>query len=531
MSTPRHAAMRASRLTQCGLHIAAASLLSTLAATAYAQTYTYDFTFGTGTLAGPNGLAVDAATQDILVTDGMNDGVFIFDPAGNLLHAFGGAGAGNGQFAFPTGIRMDSSSRHIIVADYGNGRVEVFAQDGTYLSEFGQGHVTSPCDLAIDPVTHTIAVSDATGSRVAIFDASGQFLSQFGAHGTGPGQFSYACGIAIDAATSHIVVDDELNHNVQIFSQTGAYLGQFGSAGQGNGQFSRPGGVTIDPVAHNFLVSDYDNSRIEVFDRAGGYLTQFANAGEGAVSGPDGLDVDPLSGTVFIADRGHAAVQAFSATAGSACGTTFVGLDLEPVQARLSQPVLFSASVAIGSPFGGTVSFSVDGGAPACSATVEDVTTTCTHPLELGTHTIVAQYSGDGFHPPGCSTPETVTIVPDSDPLPTGLGCISLPDPAIQGQPVQVVCTIQPPGIAPQHADGGAISGYVTYMQGSTVLADIPISFGTSTYSNVLGGGSYPITATYSGDADDGSSSADLTVIVQAPADDIFYGGFDVPPG
>ena len=68
-------------------------------------------------------------------------------------------------------------------------------------------------------------------------------------------------------------------------------------------------------------------------------------------------------------------------------------------------------------------------------------------------------------------------------------------------------------------------------MRRATVLAYAPLSFGTSTYTNALAGGSYPITATYSGDATNDSSSMDVTIVVQAPGDDIFYGGFDIPPG
>ena len=59
----------------------------------------------------------------------------------------------------------------------------------------------------------------------------------------------------------------------------------------------------------------------------------------------------------------------------------------------------------------------------------------------------------------------------------------------------------------------------------------VPIFFGTAVYTTVLAGGDYALTATYSGDAANATSTDAIPIVVEVPDDDIFYGAFDIPPG
>lgn len=524
--------LTAARPADAAYRIAGAVAFACLlgAGTASAQSYQFAFQVGsTGQFQYPNGVAIDRARHHVLVSDGMLNNVQIFTSSNQFIGAFGGPGTAAGLFDYPAGLHADPSTGNIVVADYANRRLQVFSPAGAYLSQFSGGQLATPCDVAFDPVAHHMFVPDGYDARVLIYDASGAYLSSFGSVGTGPGQFTYACGITLDTVTSHVLVDDEINNNVQVFTTTGAYLGQFGGPGQANGQLSSPGGMAIDPVTRHIFVSDYGNNRVQIFTSDGAYVDQFGADADGGLDGPDGIDIDPATFSVFVADRGHARVLAFTPTA-SSCGPTAVDLSVDPPVALLSQSLLFSAQADIESPFAGTVSFIVDGGGTACVANMHDVDATCLHPLQLGTHTVVAQYSGDGLNPPGCSAPQTVTIESDTTGASTDLACSSIPNPAIQGQPAQVLCQVSPGQLRdPVRPDGtSSITGYVTYAQGDTVLANVPLAFGTATYTNILGGGSYPITATYSGDAADASSVTDITVVVQAPADDVFYSGFEV---
>jgi hypothetical protein len=74
-------------------------------------------------------------------------------------------------------------------------------------------------------------------------------------------------------------------------------------------------------------------------------------------------------------------------------------------------------------------------------------------------------------------------------------------------------------------------AGYVTINQGADVLGIVPIFFGTAVYTTVLAGGDYALSAIYSGDATNATSTDEIPVVVEVPDDDIFYGGFDIPPG
>lgn len=510
-----------------------------------AQAYTYAFQFGSeGSGAGQfgtlNSIVITPGTRRLLTSDGGNNTVQIFDVAGNFIDQFGSAGTGNGQLNYPAGLRAEPGSENILVTDYGNQRVEMFSRQGTFINQIGSpgtngGQFTYPCDIAIDPVTHNRVISDGWGARVEIFGVGGNFLSQFGTQGSAPGQFTYACGLAIDPQNGHILVTDELNNNVQVFSSTGTYLGQFGSEGSGPAQLHSPGALAFDAVNRNILVTDYFNDRVQIFAPNGSYIGQWGSTGEGPgqFSGPLGVAADPLTHEIYIAERGNHRVQAFTpALSDDVCGPTVVSLSVEPLTAQLNQSLLFSARASIHSPFAGTVSFVVDGSASACVAAMRDVSAMCTNPLQLGTHTIVAHYSGDGSNQPGCSPPQSVTVVSDTAGATTTIGCSVVPDPAIQGQAARVVCDLS--GAVARRAgidgDGTGSLGYLTVAQGSDILEYLPVEFGGAGFSTVLSGGSHPLTITYSGNADNEGSTTSLPVVVLTPADDIFYGDFDIAP-
>jgi hypothetical protein len=430
-----------------------------------------------------------------------------------------------------------------VVAD-GGGRVQIFNWSGNYLSQFGSpgsgnGQFNDIGDVAIDPVNGNIVVSDIGNLRVQIFSASGVFLGKFGSSA----QFSYPDYLTIDPATHNILVGDELNANVQIFSSSGTYLRQFGSFGSGNGQFSIPGGIAIDASTHDIVVVDYGNSRVQVFDADGNYLSQFGSSGTGdgqfnPGNGPTGLDIDQSTHNVVVLDRGDSRAEIFALSSlppPPTCGPTPVSLSIQPPMAALSQSILFLAQASITAPFAGTVSFLVDGTTAAtCTANMQDVNATCSHPLALGTHTIVAQYSGDGHNPPGCSVPQSVTVVPDGGQGPTNMTCTTTPNPVVQGQPFTTICGVSIGNREAFHQDspdGTDPAGYVTINQGADVLGIVPIFFGTAVYTTVLAGGDYALSATYSGDAANATSTDEIPVVVEVPDDDIFYGAFDIPPG
>lgn len=513
--------------------------------------YTYFSQFGgpgsgPGQFVGPgqlNWVAVDPISHDILVEDAGNSRVQIFSADGTYLRQFGSEGSGNGQFEGIGGIAIDPVTHNIAVAD-GNQRVQIFNWSGTYISQFGtqgsgNGQFNGPGSVAIDPISRNIFVTDLNNHRVQIFSANGTYLGKFGSQGTGIGQFSYALYLGIDPATHNVLVGDELNSNVQIFNSNGTYLRQFGTYGTGDGQFrNAPGAIAVDAATLDVFVQDYANSRVQIFDASGNYLSQFGSAGTGdgefyPTDGPTGLDIDQSTHRVVVLDRGDSRAEIFAPSSTPpppTCGPTQVLLSIQPPQATVSQSILFSAQASITAPFTGTVSFLVDGtSAATCTANMNGLDASCTHALGLGMHTIVAQYSGDGRNPPGCSQPQAVTITTDGGQTPTNTTCTTVPDTLIQGQPFTVACGVG----GRQHESTGSagITGYLTISQGANVLGYTQLAQGNSAYTTILAEGSYDLTIGYSGDSGYDISTVDIPVSVQAPADDIFYGGFDIPPG
>ena len=534
--------------TAAGAALALVSLGASWTVAAQDSGYHYISQFGSygsgdGQFIGPpfalNFVAYDPGNEHILVEDGGNSRVEIFTAAGAYLGQFGTEGTGNGQFEGMGGIAVDRATQKIYVAD-GNDRIQIFSQAGTYLGQFGSkgsgnGELEEPVAIAIDPVSHNIVVAELGNDRVQIFSSSGAYLTQFG-----DDTFSYPCYLAIDPITRDILVADEVNNVVYVYSSNGAYIREFGSAGTGDGQFGypSPGAIAVDAVTHNISVQDYGNNRVEVFDWNGNYLSQFGSGGtgDGQFAGPTGMDIDQATHNLVVLDRGNSRAEVFglgSAPPDPDCGPTHVAIGIDPLTQVDGESFLFSAEASIHTPFGGTMAFTVDGtGTIACSTAMRDSGAACYHSLTLGTHTIIAQYSGDGFNPPGCSGPQTVVVVQNQGQGSTLTECTYEPNPPLQGETTQVVCHVN--GTNGAHsADGTAgPTGFIHFAQGDVDVADVPILGGTAAWSTVFAGGTYSISANYSGDGDDAGSATTITPTVIVPADDIFYGAFDLlPPG
>jgi hypothetical protein len=78
-------------------------------------------------------------------------------------------------------------------------------------------------------------------------------------------------------------------------------------------------------------------------------------------------------------------------------------------------------------------------------------------------------------------------------------------------QPVTLTATVQA-------ASGSAPKGSVTFLHGDTVIAAIPLSGGTSSYStSTLAAGTYSITAIYTGSATDAVSQSPASILYVNP--------------
>jgi len=167
----------------------------------------------------PTGLAFDATTQRIYVTDTLAHCVLVYSTDGRLLSRIGERGTGPGQFNFPTLLWL-GPDRRLYVTDTLNFRVQVLDAEGKFITTFGRqgdssGDAARPKGVATDSEGH-IYVVDGAFHAFQIFDTAGRYLLGVGERGSDPGEFWLPAGIAIDAH-DRIYIADSYNRRVQVF--------------------------------------------------------------------------------------------------------------------------------------------------------------------------------------------------------------------------------------------------------------------------------------------------------------------------
>jgi hypothetical protein len=197
----------------------------------------------------------------------------------------------------------------------------------------------------------------------------------------------------------------------------------------------------------------------------------------------------------------------------------FVGSSDNPSTSGAS--ITFSASVNASSPPGGTVNFTSDGTSiPGCSASILTGSGTTknayctTATLSVGTHSIVAVYSGDGFNAPATSPAisQVVNGVPGST-----TAIVSSLNPAAVGVSVTFTATVtgsSPSGTVNFTRNGTSISGC-----SGRALSGSGNTRTATCATTSLAVGTHTIAAAYSGDGSNApSTSAGLAQVVVLPS-------------
>jgi DNA-binding beta-propeller fold protein YncE len=232
-----------------------------------------------------------------------------FDPAGNLVKAWGGPGEG---YAWPTsnhGITIDDKDNVWIG---GNGARDShllkFSRDGKFLMQVGRPlqavnsasteHFGRVAKIAFDPRANEAYVADGYGNkRVAVIDATTGRIKRFwGAYGKAPSdsnlgrydpdaplapQFRNPVHCAEPSNDGLVYVCDRPNDRIQVFRKDGSFVKEQRIAPRtlGDGSvwdiaFSR------DPGQKYLYLADGKNERIYVLDRQSlEVLTQFGGGG------------------------------------------------------------------------------------------------------------------------------------------------------------------------------------------------------------------------------------------------------------
>ncbi|MGO4258408.1 beta strand repeat-containing protein [Marmoricola sp. RAF53] len=203
-----------------------------------------------------------------------------------------------------------------------------------------------------------------------------------------------------------------------------------------------------------------------------------------------------------------------------AAGVT-VGLTSSNASSNQGQAVTFHATVSsdaagTGTP-GGFVQFRVDGFpfGPAVALDGDgEATSGATTSLTPGAHTVTAVYSGDAHFVAG-----NKSITQNVGQMGTSTALVASTTSPTYGDAVTFTATVTPASNAL-----GAPTGTVKFLEGSTVLATVPVSAAGSTAkasftTATFGAGAHAVKAVYSGaTAFAGSTSGDTTVTVAKKA-------------
>jgi DNA-binding beta-propeller fold protein YncE len=232
-----------------------------------------------------------------------------FDPAGNLVKAWGGPGAGYQWPASNHGITLDDKDNVWIG---GNGprdsHILKFSHDGQFLAQFGtpnQGvastdstHFGRVAKIAFDAPRGEAYLADGYGNkRVAVIDmGTGKVKRFWGAYGNTPDdtrlppydpsappaqQFRNPVHCADPATDGLVYVCDRPNNRIQVFQRDGKFVKEVRIAPltRGDGAvwdiaFSR------DPAQKYLYLADGKNEKVYVMDRQSlEVLTSFGDGG------------------------------------------------------------------------------------------------------------------------------------------------------------------------------------------------------------------------------------------------------------
>jgi DNA-binding beta-propeller fold protein YncE len=194
----------------------------------------------------PTGVFVDAAANEVYVTDGEVGGthrrVVVFDlrsgaykrhwgaygekPADGQLPPYDPAAPVSRQFGTATHCVRIAHDGLVYVCDRSNNRIQVFRKDGTFVKEgfvaketLGLGAIW---DLELSPDQKYIYVGDGQNNKIWILlRDSLQVIGSFAEPGSGPGQLSGVNALAVDSKGNLYAAEAANGSRVQKFAFRG----------------------------------------------------------------------------------------------------------------------------------------------------------------------------------------------------------------------------------------------------------------------------------------------------------------------
>jgi hypothetical protein len=234
--------------------------------------------------------------------------VIEFDQQGNVVHAWGGPGAGFEWPASNHGIVIDSKG---IVWIGGNGATDghilKFTREGKFVKQFGFAYASAGSNdpwafnkvakVFLDEPNNEAYVADGYGDkRVAVIDMdSGKIKRYWGAYGNKPSdvplgpynpaappaqQFRNPVHCAELSRDNLVYVCDRVNDRIQVFNKDGSFVKEVFVAKNTRGDGSVWDiAFSKDAQQKYFYLADGANEKVRVFDRQS--LTELTAFGDG----------------------------------------------------------------------------------------------------------------------------------------------------------------------------------------------------------------------------------------------------------
>jgi sugar lactone lactonase YvrE len=438
---------------------------------------------GAGQLNNPQRCATDRA-GNVYVVDTGNSRIQKFSSAGVALGSFGGAGSANGLFNNPRAVAVDSLG-NLYVADTNNNRVQKFSSAFAWQWSVGSlgsgaGQLNGAQGIALDPTGSWFYVAEYTNNRISKFTTAGVFVTSWAS--------ASVTDVTVDLA-GNVYATAYVNNRVTKYTSAGVQLATWGTAGTGNGQFSGPQGIASDRYG-NLYVCDSGNRRVQKFNTAGTFLAAFGSSGTGAGQFSDlfGVAVD-TTGVVWVPDPATNHVSKW--------GAVPISLTLVAGPNPVYSAVTFGLSGRV-APTGasGLFYFTMEGGVIGNAVLSGGSAFLTAGPgIVPGSYHYALTYTGNGSCT-GMSSP-IVTEVINKSPTTVALAA----DRITLGwnETVTFTATVAVNLIGAAYTPTGTVQLLV---DGVAYGSPVALSGGTATLSFAPGvGGTYAVTAVYSGDA------------------------------
>jgi len=234
--------------------------------------------------------------------------VLEFDKQGNLLHAWGGPGAGydwpkneHGIYVDPNGyvwVGGNDVTDHMILKFTPQGKF--LLQIGSPGASLGSNSTTQlgrPAHMNVDPVANEIYIADGyLNKRVIVFDSNtGAYKRHWGAYGNVPSdeklpsfnlqspQFANPVHCVRLMKDNTLFVCDRANNRIQVFEKSGKFIREMAYETETKGSGSVWDLIPSDGSQKYILVADGTNNEVAVLVRETGQkVGSFGRSGRNA---------------------------------------------------------------------------------------------------------------------------------------------------------------------------------------------------------------------------------------------------------